>query len=92
MTIQLFINNRLDHVTDVDPAELAEEFVKAALAGCEVPARGSIEYAYRYWISGPEGRSASWNESEWDTMVDALVAYFDANSDTKAKLWELVCP
>lgn len=92
MTVTLYIDNQLDQATEVDPAELAAEFVKAALDGCEVPARGSIEFAYRYWISGPEGRSASWDESEWETMVDGLVAQFEANPDAKTKLWEMVCP
>lgn len=92
MAVTLYINNRLEEAVTVDPTELATEFLQATRDGYELPTRGSIEFGYRWWLSGPEGRGASWDESEWATMVDGLVECLAANPGAKDELWKKVCP
>jgi hypothetical protein len=91
-TVTLYVNNKLDAAVELEARELAAEFVAAALEGVWLVQRASVELAYRYWLSGPEGRSSTWDESDWTAMVDGLVEVFNADTKARDKVWALVCP
>lgn len=91
-TVTLYVANRLDGALEVEPADLAAEFVQSFQEGFELPQRGSLEFAYRWWLSVTEGRNATWDEKDWDAIIDALAAYLADKPDIKDGLWEWVCP
>ena len=90
-TVKLWVGNRLDGEIDCDPDVLAAEFVQAAVSGFELPQRGSLEFGYRWWLADPKGRNSVWEESDWDTLVEALSNHLGACGDpTKRILWQKV--
>lgn len=93
-TVVLYVDNRLDNTLEVDPVELAQQFATALDDGHfeDVPVRASLELAYRYWIAGPKGCSASWDEADWESLVDGLQAYLSDKPELRERLWDLVCP
>ena len=90
-TVKLYVGNQIDGTIEVDPDELAAEFVQAALGGFDLPQRASLEFAYRWWIADPKGRNSSWDEGDWETVVDGLVDRLKRSSPAdKEKLWKAV--
>jgi hypothetical protein len=74
-TVTLYVANRLDGAIEVDPVELADEFIQAAL----------------WWLSGTPGRNSSWDEEDWDALADALAAQLKDQPEVRDQLWKRVC-
>lgn len=86
-TVTLYRANKIDQAYEATPQELAERFVAAIQdPAYQAAGRPSVEFEYRWWLSGPErkaGGNSSWDESDSAALLDGLRDYLDANPEVK---------
>jgi hypothetical protein len=93
-TVTLYRANKLDAEYQATPDELAAQFVKALQDPAYKPSgRPSVEFEYRWWLSGPEatgGANSSWAEQDSAALLDGLRDFLDAEPDAKAVVLKAV--
>lgn len=71
--VTIYEGNRLDQARRVTPHDLAQEFIEAVRAGYfQQPCGRSGEWAYRLWLTAPDGANATWRPDDDDALMNAL--------------------
>lgn len=83
-TVTVYGGNRLDQAREVAPRQLAEEFIEAVRNGYfKEPCGRGGEWAYRLWLSAPDGANVAWDEGDEDVLLDALRDALAASEETR---------
>lgn len=68
-----YLDNRVDGRFEEDPKETARKFIEAVEGGFDISGcRASMEFAFRWWLSDPEGYHVSWEDGDSDQLMNAL--------------------
>lgn len=97
MTVTVYKNNKLDQAEEVEPEELAREFI-ATVRSEQNPehsrmGRPHLELEYRWFLTG-QPRCICWHEEDWPAIEGALTSLMDGDEridkDVFAWLTEVV--
>lgn len=95
-TVTLYRGNKIDEAYEVDPATLPEQFIAALESdGYNKSGRYSIEFEYRWWLSGPEaqgGMYAAWDESDFDALWAPIANRINDDPDYRERVLRGINP
>jgi hypothetical protein len=87
MSVTLYAGNRLDQAREYNPAQLVVQFVDAVRSGYFTePCGGGIQWAFRLWLTDPNGANSTWDPADEAQLFNALDEAIQGSDETRALL------